>query len=76
MKRLFCFACIVLLIIISIPAMAQQSNFMISPPPIPWFEFKEGQKDLRVTATGLYLTGDSAAPLTGDIKIWGAGGGM
>jgi len=54
---------------------AQQSNFMISPPPIPWFEFKEGQKDLRVTATGMYLTGKGGEELTGDIEVYGAGAG-
>lgn len=60
----------------SISVFAQQSNFMISPPPIPWFEFKEGQKDLRVTATGLYMTGDVDDPngnITGDVKVWGGG---
>ncbi|HPP49681.1 MAG TPA: hypothetical protein PLO73_06885 [Spirochaetota bacterium] len=75
MKRVLCFASLVLLIFISIPVVAQQNNFMISPPPIPWFEFKEGQKDLRVTATGMYITGDSTPPLTGDVKVWGAGAG-
>ncbi|MCX8124847.1 MAG: hypothetical protein N3F66_11905 [Spirochaetes bacterium] len=59
-----------------IPAFAQQSNFMISPPPIPWFEFKEGQKDLRATITGLHMTGDVDDPsgnITGDVNVWGGG---
>ncbi len=72
MKNLI-FLIIFSIVFLSISVFAQQSNFMISPPPIPWFEFKEGQKDLRVNATGLYMTGDSTAPLTGDIKVWGGG---
>jgi len=72
------FVLIYTLLLISIPAFAQQSNFMISPPPIPWFEFKEGQKDLRVTATGMYMTGDvndESGAITGDVEVWGGGAG-
>lgn len=65
----------VAIVLLYTPVFAQQTNFMITPPPIPWFEFTEGQKDLRVTATGIYLTGEGSDPLTGDISVWGAGGG-
>ncbi|MEJ5362203.1 MAG: hypothetical protein WHV26_09070 [Spirochaetota bacterium] len=67
-------ACIVLACTYS-AAFAQQSNFTISPPPIPWFEFKEGQKDLRINATALYLTGDNSGEISGKTKVYGAGAG-
>lgn len=65
---------VVAIIFSSISVFAQQSNFMISPPPIPWFEFKEGQMDFKVTATGLYMTGNIDDPnsnITGKVKVWG-----
>jgi hypothetical protein len=37
---------------------AVEYNFMISPPPIPWFEFQEGQYDMRVGATYFNMSGD------------------
>jgi hypothetical protein len=68
---------IVAFFFLSLPYMlyAQQSNFMISPPPIPWFEFKEGQKDLRLNATTLYLTGENSGSIEGDTDVYGGGAG-
>jgi hypothetical protein len=51
-------------------AQESSSNFSISPPPIPWFEFQSNQQDLRVGATGFYIQGKDNS----DLKIYGGGG--
>ncbi len=56
---------------------AVEYNFMISPPPIPWFEFQEGQYDMRVGATYFNMSGDVEAE--GDeqsLEINGGAGSM
>lgn len=62
------------MLIMSVPLYAQRPNYSISSPPIPWFEFKEGQNDMRISATALYITG-KAEELEGDTKIYGGGAG-
>ncbi len=37
---------------------AVEYNFMISPPPIPWFEFQKEQFDMRVGGTYFNMSGD------------------
>jgi hypothetical protein len=56
---------------------AQQTNFQFSPPPIPWFEFEEGQKDLKISGTLLHLAGEveDTIPILpimgGDVSVYG-----
>ena len=79
MKRQFVFELIMVFVFLPSILLAQQSNFQFSPPPIPWFEFEEGQKDLKVGGTLLYLKGkardDDPAPpdMGGDIDVYGGG---
>lgn len=59
----------------TIKSYAQQGNFQVSPPPVPWYEFNQGQKDLKVGATFLSLTGEVDDPeFGGDVKVYGGGG--
>ena len=50
---------------------------MFFQPPIPWHEFQMGQKDVKVTGTALYTTGDIPDETTGtdwgDFKMYGGG---
>ena len=56
---------------------AAQSSYQFSPPPIPWFEFKEGQKDTRAGGTFLYLTGKvDEDEYSGNVKVYGLGGSL
>jgi hypothetical protein len=48
---------------------SSQSNFSISAPPLPWFEFQEGQSDASGTVNYFSLKGT-------DIAVTGAGGGL
>jgi len=58
---------------------AQQTNFPCSPPPIPWFEFEEGQKDLKISGTLLHLAGEvedndpNPPDMGGDVSVYGGG---
>lgn len=53
---------------------SQQTSFQITMPPIPWYEFNKGQKDLKVNGTFLYLSGEIEAPEAGgDVSIYGGG---
>lgn len=59
---------------------AIQTSYQISPPPIPWYEFQKGQKDLKISATGMNITGSIDRPAEapeagGDIDVWGGSGG-
>lgn len=51
---------------------ATQSNFQVSPPPLPWFEFVKGQWDLRIGGNYSSVTGkdDSSGK---DVGIKGGG---
>lgn len=51
---------------LAVPAFSLD-NLSLSPLPIPWFEFQEGQMDLGVGGTFLYATGT-------DIDVYGGGG--
>lgn len=51
---------------------ATQSNFMVSPPPLPWFEFEKGQWDLRVGGNYTSVTGKDSGSGK-DISIKGGG---
>jgi hypothetical protein len=57
---------------------AQQTNFQFSPPPIPWYEFNEGDKDARLGGTAIYLKGDIKNPdepeMNGSVDVYGGGG--
>ena len=64
---------LVLSVILPLPIFASQSNIQLSPPPIPWFEFDKGDKDLKVGGTIIYLTGDSTEGINGDIDVYGGG---
>ncbi len=56
---------------------AAQSSFQFSPPPVPWFEFEEGQKDTRAGGTFLYITGDiDEDTYSGKVKVYGLGGNV
>lgn len=58
---------------------AQQTNFQFSPPPIPWFEFEEGQKDLKISGTLLHLAGEvedndpNPPDMGGNVSVYGGG---
>ncbi|TAL38870.1 MAG: hypothetical protein EPN93_03835 [Spirochaetes bacterium] len=57
---------------------ALQTNFQFSPPPIPWYEFNEGDKDARLGGTAIYLKGDLKNPdepeMNGSVDVYGGGG--
>jgi hypothetical protein len=75
MKKLIIILLFAYLVVPSSEAFSQQSNFMISPAPIPWFEFEEGQHDLRLSATGLYMKGSSSQEgASGDVTFYGGVG--
>ena len=74
MKRKTCVLCVAcalgLLAAPSYLAAAVQSNMVVSPPPIPWYEFYEGQFDFRVT--GAYASIKSTEA-DSDLSIKGGG---
>jgi len=56
--------------------LAQQTNFQFTPPPIPWYEFSEGDKDLKLGGTFMYLSGDIKSPeaeMNGSVDVYGGG---
>lgn len=58
----------------SIKSYAQQANFQVSPPPVPWYEFNQGQMDIKAGATLLYMDGEVDDPdYGGDVAVYGAG---
>ncbi len=70
-------ACIVTIISITVCSYGQQSNFQVTSPPIPWYEFSNGQKDIRAGGTALYMTGEIEDPdYGGEINIYGGGGSL
>lgn len=74
MKKLCFLFTILLLSSAAINTYAQQTNFQVSVPPIPWYEFSKGDKDLKVNATFLYLTGKIDDPnIGGDVTVFGGG---
>lgn len=77
MKRIIIFQVILTFllasIIISTPTIASQKNFQLSPPPIPWFEFDKGDKDLKVGGTVVYLSSENKEGINGDIDVYGGG---
>ena len=75
MKRI-CFIIIRLILTCSFTeTYAQQTSFQVTLPPIPWYEFNKGQKDLKVNGTFLYLSGEVKDPEAGgDVEVYGAGG--
>lgn len=66
--------CLLLLLVLTarLSAATTQSNFQVSPPPLPWFEFVKGQWDLRVGGNYSSITGKDAASGT-EISIKGGG---
>jgi hypothetical protein len=57
---------------------SQQSGLMITPPPIPWYEFAEGDSDAKFDAQFFYAkgsTGSSDPEFSGDVKMYGLLGG-
>jgi hypothetical protein len=66
-------------IIFPINLYSTQTSFQISTPPIPWYEFQKGQEDMKVSATGLYLTGkienEEEPAAGGDVSVTGGSGG-
>jgi len=77
MKRNVClpvlYASLMLIIMPIAKLTAAQSNFQLSPPPVPWFEFDRGDKDLKVGATAIYLKGENQEGISGDIDVYGVG---
>ncbi len=74
MKRLIFLQIVLILTVPRIDSFAQQTNFQITSPPIPWYEFSKGQKDLKVNGTFLYLTGEIEDPNAGgDVEVYGGG---
>jgi hypothetical protein len=80
MKRckIVCCAVFVLSVLLPVSLNAQQTNFQFTPPPIPWYEFNEGDKDLKVGGTFIYLKGDVKNPdmpeMNGSVDVYGGGG--
>lgn len=66
---LFTISCVIILIMSQNSLMAQQSYFVISPPPIPWYEFNKGQVDLKPGGTFVSVTGDNVSLLGGGINL-------
>ncbi|MFZ5630953.1 MAG: hypothetical protein ACOY5B_17600 [Spirochaetota bacterium] len=61
-----------LLLVSSTASAATQTNFMVSAPPLPWFEFEKGQWDLRVGGNYTSVTGKDTS--TGkDVGVEGGG---
>ncbi len=56
-KKLFTESLFLLLLLSAVPVMAA-NDVMVSPPPIPWYEFKEEQADLRISAAYASISGD------------------
>jgi hypothetical protein len=74
MKRISFIITIVILMYSTTAAYARQTSFQVTVPPIPWYEFSKGQKDIKVNGTFLYLTGEIEAQETGgDVSIYGGG---
>ncbi len=74
MKRSFLPVLFILLILFQLDLFAQQTNFQVSEPPIPWYEFSKGQKDLKINGTFLYMTGEIKDPeMGGDVSVYGGG---
>lgn len=70
----------IMLYIFADQGFAIQTSYQISPPPIPWYEFQKGQEDLKISATGMNITGSIDRPVEapeagGDIDVWGGSGG-
>lgn len=77
MKKISIIACTLLVLFNINPLYAQQSNFQVTSPPIPWYEFTSGQKDLKAGITGLYMTGTIDDPdYGGDVAVYGGGASM
>ncbi len=78
MKRI-CLIIIFLITAYTLPyslpcAYAQQTSFQVTVPPIPWFEFSKGEKDLKVNGTFINLTGEiESAEAGGDVDVYGGG---
>lgn len=53
-------------------AAASQTNFMVSPPPLPWFEFDKGQWDLRVGGNYTRVSGKDSTT-NKDVAVTGGG---
>jgi len=74
MKRIYLIIIILIYASLQLNAYAQQTNFQVTSPPIPWYEFSKGQKDLKINGTFLYLTGEIKDPdAGGDVDVYGAG---
>ncbi|MBN1498829.1 MAG: hypothetical protein JW982_01620 [Spirochaetes bacterium] len=73
-KKTYTIALLILLIFNSAVIFAQQSNFSISPPPIPWYEFSKSDWDTRVGLTYVRITGEiEEDEISGDLNVNGGG---
>lgn len=74
MKRI-CFIIVIIIFLCDLPVShAQQTSFQVSSPPVPWYEFSKGQKDVKLSGTFLYLTGEiDSAQAGGDVNVYGGG---
>jgi len=74
MKRICCIITGLILTCSFTKIYPQQTSFQVALPPIPWYEFSKGQKDLKVNGTFLYLSGEIESPEAGgDVNIYGGG---
>lgn len=51
---------------------ASQTNFMVSAPPLPWFEFEKGQWDLRLGGNYTSVSGKDSST-NKDVSVEGGG---
>ncbi len=76
--KIFLFFALASRFLFSAPAWADTPNFQFSPPPIPWYEFSRGDRDLLAGATFLYLNGEIDEPdqpsMSGSVDVYGLGG--
>jgi hypothetical protein len=68
-KTLFVAMCAVCVLFCGLQLSAEQDSFVITSPPIPWFEYAEGQKDLKLGGSYVSVSGD-------DISFEGLGVGL
>jgi len=74
MKRISLIITIIISIYSIAEVHAQQTSFQVTVPPIPWYEFSKGQKDLKLNGTFINLSGEiESAEAGGDVDVYGGG---